>query len=62
LIAMLCPFKIIFSFCSHIWQVMELPGYNKNSQYRVMHRLRGEINITPDIFSPDNDRMNDLQL
>ncbi len=35
------------------------PGY-KNSQYRVNEEVKGEINITPDIFSPDNDGIDDF--
>ena len=30
------------------------PGY-KNSQYRIDEVIQGEIKVTPDIFSPDND-------
>ncbi len=35
------------------------PTY-KNSQYRVDEQLKGDITVTPDIFSPDNDGMDDL--
>ncbi len=35
------------------------PGY-KNSQYRLNELLQGEIKITPDIFSPDNDGIDDF--
>ncbi len=35
------------------------PGY-KNSQYRVNEEVQGTINITPDIFSPDNDGTDDF--
>jgi len=35
------------------------PGY-KNSQYRVNEEVRGEIKVTPDIFSPDNDGNDDF--
>lgn len=35
------------------------PGY-KNSQYRVTDNLPGEINITPEVFSPDNDGIDDF--
>jgi len=35
------------------------PGY-KNSQYRVKEEVQGEIKVTPDIFSPDNDGNDDF--
>jgi hypothetical protein len=35
------------------------PGY-KNSQYRIDQQLQGEITVTPEIFSPDNDGMDDF--
>jgi hypothetical protein len=35
------------------------PTY-KNSQYRADQELKGEINISPEIFSPDNDGMDDF--
>lgn len=35
------------------------PGY-KNSQYRLNEQVQGEIKITPDIFSPDNDGIDDF--
>ena len=35
------------------------PGY-KNSQFRADAQLQGEINITPEIFSPDNDGTDDF--
>lgn len=35
------------------------PGY-KNSQYRVNEQAQGEIKVTPDIFSPDNDGIDDF--
>ncbi len=35
------------------------PGY-KNSQYRVNEQPQGEIKITPGIFSPDNDGIDDF--
>ena len=35
------------------------PGY-KNSQYRLNEEVRGEIKVTPDIFSPDNDGTDDF--
>lgn len=35
------------------------PGY-KNSQYRMNEILQGTITITPDIFSPDNDGIDDF--
>jgi Lamin Tail Domain/CHU_C Type IX secretion signal domain/Bacterial Ig-like domain len=35
------------------------PGY-KNSQYRTDQQVKGEININPEIFSPDNDGIDDF--
>ncbi|MEO8764731.1 MAG: lamin tail domain-containing protein [Ginsengibacter sp.] len=35
------------------------PGY-KNSQYRLNAEVQGEIKVTPDIFSPDNDGNDDF--
>ncbi len=35
------------------------PGY-KNSQYRVDLQVKGEINVLPQVFSPDNDGMDDF--
>jgi len=35
------------------------PGY-KNSQYLLNNNLRGDITVTPEIFSPDNDGFDDL--
>ncbi len=35
------------------------PGY-KNSQYRLNEQVQGEIKISPDIFSPDNDGIDDF--
>jgi hypothetical protein len=35
------------------------PTY-KNSQYRIDQQLQGEINISPAIFSPDNDGVDDF--
>jgi len=35
------------------------PGY-KNSQYRLNEEVQGEIKVTPDIFSPDNDGIDDF--
>lgn len=35
------------------------PGF-KNSQYKTNEEIAGEISITPEIFSPDNDGHNDL--
>ena len=35
------------------------PGY-KNSQYMVSSQVQGEIVITPEIFSPDNDGVDDI--
>ena len=35
------------------------PGY-KNSQYRINEVLQGEITVTPEIFSPDNDGIDDV--
>ena len=35
------------------------PGY-KNSQFRVDQQLQGEITVAPDIFSPDNDGIDDF--
>lgn len=35
------------------------PGY-KNSQYRIDQQVLGEITITPKIFSPDNDGLDDF--
>ena len=35
------------------------PGY-KNSQYRIDAQAQGEIIITPEIFSPDNDGIDDF--
>lgn len=35
------------------------PGY-KNSQYRIDAQAQGEIIVTPEIFSPDNDGTDDL--
>ena len=37
------------------------PGY-KNSQYRLNEQIRGEIKVTPDIFSPDNDGTDDFAI
>ncbi len=35
------------------------PGY-KNSQFRIDQQIQGEIEITPEVFSPDNDGMDDF--
>ena len=35
------------------------PGY-KNSQFRIDQQVQGEITVTPEIFSPDNDGMDDF--
>lgn len=35
------------------------PGY-KNSQYKVNEELRGDITVTPEVFSPDNDGTDDF--
>ncbi|MBA2250056.1 MAG: lamin tail domain-containing protein [Chitinophagaceae bacterium] len=35
------------------------PGY-KNSQYRMDEKIQGEIKLTPEIFSPDNDGVDDF--
>ncbi|MEO6289678.1 MAG: lamin tail domain-containing protein [Ginsengibacter sp.] len=35
------------------------PGY-KNSQYKLNETVQGEIKVTPDIFSPDNDGIDDF--
>jgi hypothetical protein len=35
------------------------PGY-KNSQFRVDLQVQGEITVTPEIFSPDNDGLDDF--
>jgi hypothetical protein len=35
------------------------PGY-KNSQFRIDQQLQGEISVTPEIFSPDNDGIDDF--
>ncbi len=35
------------------------PGY-KNSQYRLNEEVQGEITVTPEIFSPDNDGIDDF--
>ncbi len=35
------------------------PGY-KNSQFRIDQQVQGEITVTPDVFSPDNDGMDDF--
>lgn len=35
------------------------PGY-KNSQYRIDAQAQGEITVTPEIFSPDNDGIDDF--
>lgn len=35
------------------------PGY-KNSQYRIDQQLQGEVTITPEVFSPDNDGIDDF--
>ena len=35
------------------------PAY-KNSQYRLNEQIQGEIKVTPDIFSPDNDGIDDF--
>ncbi len=35
------------------------PGY-KNSQYRLNEQVQGEIKVAPDIFSPDNDGIDDF--
>lgn len=35
------------------------PGY-KNSQFRIDQQAQGEITITPEVFSPDNDGMDDF--
>ena len=35
------------------------PGY-KNSQYRLNEQVQGEIKISPEVFSPDNDGIDDF--
>ncbi len=35
------------------------PGY-KNSQFRIDQQVQGEITVTPEIFSPDNDGIDDF--
>ena len=35
------------------------PGY-KNSQFRIDQQVQGEINVMPEIFSPDNDGTDDF--
>jgi len=35
------------------------PGY-KNSQFRLDQQLQGEVSVTPEIFSPDNDGNDDF--
>jgi hypothetical protein len=35
------------------------PGY-RNSQYRIIEELSGAITVTPQIFSPDNDGLDDF--
>ena len=35
------------------------PGY-RNSQYRIIEELPGAISVTPEIFSPDNDGLDDF--
>ena len=35
------------------------PGY-KNSQFRIDHQVQGEITVTPEVFSPDNDGIDDF--
>ena len=35
------------------------PGY-KNSQFRIDQQVQGEITVTPEVFSPDNDGMDDF--
>nr|MBA3649883.1 gliding motility-associated C-terminal domain-containing protein [Chitinophagales bacterium] len=35
------------------------PGY-KNSQFRTDLQVQGEITVAPEIFSPDNDGMDDF--
>jgi len=35
------------------------PGY-KNSQFRIDQQIQGEIEIIPEVFSPDNDGMDDF--
>ncbi|MBA2561456.1 MAG: lamin tail domain-containing protein [Chitinophagaceae bacterium] len=35
------------------------PGY-KNSQFRIDEQVQGEVTITPEIFSPDNDGTDDF--
>ena len=35
------------------------PGY-KNSQFRADQQVQGEITVTPEIFSPDNDGLDDF--
>lgn len=35
------------------------PGY-KNSQFRIDQQAQGEITVTPEIFSPDNDGIDDF--
>ncbi|HSN08233.1 MAG TPA: gliding motility-associated C-terminal domain-containing protein, partial [Hanamia sp.] len=37
------------------------PGY-KNSQYKLMEEFRGDITVTPAIFSPDNDGNEDFAI
>lgn len=37
------------------------PGY-KNSQFRIDQQAQGEITVTPEIFSPDNDGMDDFAI
>jgi hypothetical protein len=35
------------------------PGY-KNSQFRIDQQVQGDITVTPEVFSPDNDGMDDF--
>ncbi len=35
------------------------PGY-KNSQFRIDQQVQGEITVTPEVFSPDNDGIDDF--
>ena len=35
------------------------PGY-KNSQYKINDGVQGEVTVTPEIFSPDNDGIDDF--
>ena len=37
------------------------PGY-KNSQFRIDEQVQGEVTLTPQIFSPDNDRTDDFAM